>query len=42
MQVAETSIGVTDGIEMAHIEITTLVRRYRQLEQELEYITSRY
>lgn len=41
MQVAETSIGVTEGIEMAHIEITTLVRRYRQLEQELEYITSR-
>lgn len=41
MLIAETSIGVTEGLEMAHIEIATLVRHYSQLEQELEYIASK-
>lgn len=33
---ARVSIGVTEGQQMARIEITTLVRRYRQLEQEID------
>ncbi|ARF16839.1 IS110 family transposase [Sporosarcina ureae] len=32
---ARTSIGVTEGQQMARIEIATLVQRYRQLEKEL-------
>jgi transposase len=39
IEVAATSIGVTEGREMARIEIATLVRRYNQLEQEIEGIT---
>lgn len=39
IEVAAQSIGVTEGREMARIEIATLVRRYRQLEQEIENIT---
>ena len=33
---ARTSIGVTEGQQMARIEIATLVRRYRQLEEEIK------
>jgi transposase len=36
IEYARLSIGVTEGQQMAHIEIATLVRRYRQLEQEIE------
>lgn len=36
IECARTSIGVTEGQQMARIEITTLVRRYRQLEREIE------
>jgi transposase len=39
IEVASNSIGVTEGREMARIEIATLVRRYHQLEQEIESIT---
>ncbi|WEZ07918.1 IS110 family transposase [Priestia flexa] len=39
IEVAANSIGVTEGHEMARIEITTLVRRYHQLEQDIESIT---
>ncbi|MCM3390621.1 IS110 family transposase (plasmid) [Ureibacillus chungkukjangi] len=39
IEVAATSIGVTEGCEMARYEIATLVRRYNQLEQEIESIT---
>jgi transposase len=39
IEVASDSIGVTEGREMARIEIATLVRRYHQLEQEIESIT---
>ncbi len=39
IEVAATSIGVTEGREMARYEIATLVRRYNQLEQEIERIT---
>lgn len=39
-QVSLTSIGVTEGLEMARIEIATLVRRYRQLEYEIQTLTS--
>ena len=39
IEVATNSIGVTEGYEMARIEITTLVRRYHQLEQDIESIT---
>lgn len=39
IQVAAQSIGVTEGREMARFEIATLVRRYHQLEQEIESIT---
>src|SRR5581483_7792977 len=35
-QAALNSIGVTEGLEMARIEIATLVRRYRQLEHEIQ------
>jgi transposase len=34
-EVARISIGVTEGLVMARIEIATLVRRYRQLEREI-------
>ncbi|MBJ8030396.1 IS110 family transposase [Bacillus cereus group sp. N21] len=33
---ARSSIGLTEGQQMARIEIATLVRRYHQLEQEIE------
>lgn len=36
---AGTSIGVTEGQQMARIEVATLVRRYRQLEEEIETLT---
>lgn len=36
IECAHTSIGVTEGQQMARIEIATLVRRYRQLEEEIE------
>ena len=39
IEVAANSIGVTEGHEMARIEIATLVRRYHQLEQDIESIT---
>jgi transposase len=39
IDVASNSIGVTEGREMARIEIATLVHRYHQLEQEIESIT---
>jgi transposase len=39
IQVAVESIGVTEGREMARFEIATLVRRYHQLEQEVESIS---
>ena len=39
IEVATSSIGVTEGHEMARIEITTLVRRYHQLEKDIESIT---
>ena len=39
IEVAAESIGVTEGREMARFEIATLVRRYHQLEQEIESIT---
>ena len=39
IEVATNSIGVTEGHEMARIEITTLVRRYHQLEKDIESMT---
>ncbi|HSU79107.1 MAG TPA: IS110 family transposase [Candidatus Angelobacter sp.] len=39
IEIAAHSIGVTEGREMARIEIATLVRRYHQLEQDIESIT---
>ncbi|GAA3325743.1 IS110-like element ISDha10 family transposase [Ectobacillus funiculus] len=39
-QAALTSIGVTEGQKMARIEIATLVRRHRQLEHEIQELTS--
>ncbi|MDQ0217843.1 transposase [Peribacillus cavernae] len=39
IELAGTSIGVTEGRQMARIEIVTLVRRYRQLEEEMESLT---
>lgn len=39
VDIAANSIGVTEGREMARIEIATLVRRYHQLEQDIEEIT---
>lgn len=39
IEVASSSIGVTEGREMARIEIATLVRRYHQLEQDIESVT---
>ena len=39
-QVAYNSIGVTEGQEMARIEIATLVRRYRQIEHEIQELTN--
>jgi transposase len=41
IEVAAHSIGVTEGREMARYEIATLVRRYHQLEQEIQDITQR-
>lgn len=41
IEVATHSIGVTEGLEMARMEIATLVRRYHQLEEEIEIITER-
>lgn len=38
IECASTSIGITEGQQMASIEIATLVRRYRQLEQEIEVL----
>lgn len=39
IEVAMNSIGVTEGRVMARIEMTALVRRYHQLEEEIESIT---
>ncbi|RDV23144.1 IS110 family transposase, partial [Parageobacillus toebii] len=39
IELAQHSIGVTEGQQMARIEIATLVRRYRQLEEEIEALT---
>ncbi|WLR51729.1 IS110 family transposase [Bacillus tianshenii] len=39
INVAHHSIGVTEGQQMARVEIATLVRRYRQLEQEVATLT---
>ncbi|WLR50575.1 IS110 family transposase [Bacillus tianshenii] len=39
INVAHHSIGVTEGQQMARVEIATLVRRYRQLEQEVASLT---
>ena len=41
IEVAAKSIGVTEGREMARIEIATLVRRYHQLEEDIECIMER-
>ena len=41
IEVAANSIGVTEGREMARLEIATLVRRYHQLENDIESITRR-
>src|SRR5690606_41584559 len=41
IEVAANSIVVTEGHEMTRIEITTLVRRYYQLEKDIESITQR-
>jgi len=41
IEVAANSIGVTEGREMARIEIATLVRRYHQLVQDIESIAQR-
>lgn len=35
LEVARNSIGVNQGLEMARIEIATLVRRYHQLNEEI-------
>ncbi|WP_157404773.1 IS110 family transposase, partial [Shouchella shacheensis] len=40
-EVARLSIGVTEGQQMARIEIATLVRRYHQLEEEIETLTAK-
>lgn len=39
IELAANSIGVTEGREMARIEIATLVSRYHQLEEDIENIT---
>ncbi|HHY74363.1 MAG TPA: IS110 family transposase [Bacillus bacterium] len=39
IDVAANSIGITEGLEMARFEIATLVRRYHQLEQEIQTLT---
>lgn len=39
LEVSRQSIGITQGQQMARIEIATLVRRYRQLEQEIAALT---
>ncbi|MGG3843234.1 IS110 family transposase [Anoxybacillus sp. FSL W8-1294] len=39
LEVSSQSIGITQGQQMARIEIATLVRRYRQLEQEIAALT---
>ncbi len=39
IEVVANSIGVTEEREMARIEIATLVRRYHQLDQEIEDLT---
>jgi len=39
IEVAANSIGITEGREMARIEIATLVRRFHQLEKDIENIT---
>jgi transposase len=39
LEVARHSIGITEGHQMARIEITTLVRRYRQLEKDIAALT---
>jgi transposase len=39
MELAHQSIGMTEGQQMARIEIATLVRRYRQLEEDIEALT---
>lgn len=41
IELAAQSIGVTEGREMARLEIATLVRRFHQLEQDIEDITQR-
>ncbi len=41
MDLANQSIGVTEGLEMARFEITTLVHRYHQLEKEISEITEK-
>ncbi|HET7626930.1 MAG TPA: IS110 family transposase [Bacillales bacterium] len=41
IHLAGKSIGVTEGREMARFEIAALVRRFRQLEQEIEDISKR-
>ena len=39
IEIAAHSIGITEGCEMARIEIATLAHRYHQLEREIESIT---
>jgi len=39
LEVARHSIGITQGQQMARMEMATLVRRYRQLEQEIAALT---
>jgi transposase len=40
IKLADQSIGVTEGRQMARFEIATLVHRFRQLEEEIKTITS--
>ncbi len=40
VDVATQSIGLTEGLQMARIEIATLIRQYRLLEEEIEEVNS--
>ncbi|WP_404405108.1 IS110 family transposase [Jeotgalibacillus malaysiensis] len=40
IEVANDSIGMTEGLAMARMEIATLVRRFRQLQIEIEAVTA--
>jgi len=40
LDIASKSIGITEGLQMARLEIATFIRRYHQLEQEIEGISN--